>query len=156
MRFLVIARDGALGFQCSDPNLLHLSGCVLLQLPARLRTLVHDYGSEHLIDGYALDMASAYVRFQRSAEVDWMTCSADVRWYYYNFKSNYIHDVPTGGVETPNQGASRNLMTRRILPSGEVCWVVLQSFVSHSTKQQPLYCLRETIVLMIYLLLLTR
>lgn len=124
MSFLVVARNGAGGYQCSDSLLLHLSRGVVVPLLARLRTRAHDYSFCHPMDRSAYDYASAYVEFQRLTEVDWPRCNIDDCWNYYTFKSGSIHDVPTSVVETRKPDAGGNLITGRTLPLREVFWVV--------------------------------
>lgn len=66
--------------QCADfrPRVLY-SG-VLVPLPARLQTCMHDYGFCHLIDGYAFDYKSLHMAFQRLAEIHWTPCDTDEPW----------------------------------------------------------------------------
>lgn len=59
MRSLLVARDGAVEYQCSDSRIIHLSRVVLVPLPARLQSRVHEHGFRHLIDGPAFNYASA-------------------------------------------------------------------------------------------------
>lgn len=82
MSLLVLARDGAVDYQCSHSRLLHSSCVVPVPLQAHLQNGVHDYGFRHLIYWSTLDEASAYVAFQSSTEVDWTPCGTDECWYY--------------------------------------------------------------------------
>lgn len=87
MSFLVLAGDGASGYQCAD-SCLHLSCLgVLFLLPTRLRTPIQHYWFRHLKYGTAFDHASAYVAIQLLAMVDWMPCGTDERSPYYTFCS---------------------------------------------------------------------
>lgn len=105
MCFFIVATDGAVGKQCSDLGLLHSFCGGIVQFPARLRTLVHDYGFLHLIYGSAFDYESAYVAFKGLRELDW-ACETDGHWYYYISESGSVYDVPDSVVKKRKQDAS--------------------------------------------------
>lgn len=56
MRFHVVAGDGAVCYQCSNPRLRHSSPGVPVPLLARLPIHVHDYSFWYLISGSALQI----------------------------------------------------------------------------------------------------
>lgn len=113
MCFLAVAHDDAVCYQYSDSRLLQSSRGVLVQLPARFRTRVHDYGFGHLMDRSALGCESALLAFNCSAEAAWTPCDTDDGWYYYTFKLGCVHDVPPGMLETCKLDASENHITGR-------------------------------------------
>lgn len=86
MHSLVVARDGAGSYQCSDSRLLHFSHFsrgVFVLLPARFQAGVHSYGFRHLIYGSAFDYTPPNVAIQSQAGEDWTTCDTHERWYYF-------------------------------------------------------------------------
>lgn len=125
MGFLVLAHDGAVGYQCSNSRLLHSSHDVLIPLLGRLCTRAHDYGSGHLINLSVFTNTSAYVACQRFAEVETVRHATLMTiWYYCTFESGFVHDVPSDVVEKRQRDASVSLITRRTLPSHEISLVV--------------------------------
>lgn len=71
MPFLVVTRDGDIGFQCAGSRRLVKSPGMLVWLPVRSQAQINDYGLHHLIDRPASDQASGYEAFQYSALVEW-------------------------------------------------------------------------------------
>lgn len=122
--FLVIASDGAFDFQCADSYLCHSSCGVLVALPTRLQTTIHEW-FHHLIYRSDFDFASVYVALQRSEEVDWTPCGTGERWFNYRFDSWSDHGVPTGVIETGRWEANAHVDTGYALPLREVSLVVL-------------------------------
>lgn len=62
---------------------------------------------------------------QCCADVDWTPCDRDDRCFYYAFDYRFVHDVPTGVVETGKRYNNGKVITGQELQLHQVLLVVL-------------------------------
>lgn len=93
LRFLALARDGAVGVTSIDSQISDNGRGVLVPLPSSTRCKVHDIGFLENIRGSGFDLVTSLFAYSRSSKVDWVSVKPNQRLYLCQFPLRQIYSV---------------------------------------------------------------